>query len=217
MKSLAFIIAITSSLISYSQSTNYIIDINYSASMYEGQQATYNAFSFSPGIEYDNGFSFNFGIGYVKARSLSYYTHNYRKFNGFQSSLTASKRFLNGVTKLSPLASVTIGSTIYNHHIGCYSNSGEIECDQSIFYEDPRIDKFRFFGKAKFMIDLRLSNLSVRLGPTYTIHEGRMISDPKERSKSMLLGGYGLEASVVFSLSPRKLKTGFFIPSRGMI
>ena len=63
MKSLAFIIAITSSIFSFSQSANYIIDVNYSGSMYEGQQATYHAFNFSPGIEFKSGFEMNFGIG----------------------------------------------------------------------------------------------------------------------------------------------------------
>lgn len=217
MKNLALIIALTSSLISYSQSSNYVIDVNYSVSVYESQQATYNAFNFSPGVEYKNGFTFNVGIGFIKARSLSFYTNNYRKFDGFQTSVTASKRILNGTNKLSPLVSVTLGSTLINHHIGCFSNTGEVECEESVFIEDPRIDKFRFFGKAKFMMDYQLAKLSLRLGPTYTFHEGRMINDPKERSQSMALGGYGIEASVVFSLSPRKLKQGFFIPSRGRI
>lgn len=217
MKLLTLIIALTSSLVSYSQVSNYVIDFNYSASMYEGQEASYHAFNFSPGAEYKNGLTLNFGIGYMKAKSLSYTTYNFRKSDGFQLSFSGSKRLLNGTTKLSPLAGITIGSTVYNHHRGCFSNSGEVECDNVMFTEVPRIDKFRFFAKAKFMLDFKLSNLNLRFGPTYTFHEGRMVNDPKERSESRFLGGYGLEAGMVFSLSPRKMKEGFFIPSRGMI
>ena len=205
MKTLLFFTALTCSLFVYSQKGNYIIGANYSYSMYEDQQASYNVFSVSPGIEYNNGFSFNVGIGYVRARSLSYYTNVYRKIDGFQSSLTASKRLLKGGI-LSPLISVTVGSTINNHHLGCYANEGKVECSNEVFTEVPRIDKFRFFGKAKFMFDFQLSNLSLRFGPTYTFHEGRMIYDSKERSESLVLDGYGIEGAVVYSISPRKLK-----------
>ena len=204
MRFFILIIALTSSLITYSQS-NYIINVNSSGGIFEDVRTRYTAFSFAPGIEYNNGFSVNVGIGYVNMQSLSVYTNLYRKMDVFQSSITASKRILNGSSIISPLASVTIGSAMFSRQRGCYSNKGKVECDESTLLENPRVDKFRFFAKAKFMFDCRFSKLSFRFGPTYTFQEGRMINDPKERHKSQALDGYGLEGAIVFSLSPQTL------------
>ncbi|MFT6984090.1 MAG: hypothetical protein ACJAUD_002870 [Crocinitomicaceae bacterium] len=204
MKSITLVIALTTAVFAFSQNRNYIVNINYSGSMYEDVRATYNAFSFSPGVEYKNGFSFNLGIGYFKTKSESFGTNNYRKMTGIQSSITASKRILQNETVLSPLASVTIGSTLFNYDHGCFSNMGEIECDKSLLSEDPGVDKFRFFAKVKFMFDFQFSNFSLRFGPTYTFQEGRMANNPKERSNSQILDGYGLEGAIIFSLKRQK-------------
>ncbi|NRA12551.1 MAG: hypothetical protein HRT57_11410 [Crocinitomicaceae bacterium] len=132
------IIFLSSSLLSYSQNGNYIINVNYSASVFESQPATYSVFNFAPEIEYDNRFSFNLGIGYIRAKTQSYQVNNYKKTNGIQASFSASKRILKGQSKLSPLAGITVGSTIVHNHLGCYSSAGAEECLEDIFYPVPR-------------------------------------------------------------------------------
>ncbi len=217
MKSLLIISTLLLSLVSYSQKNEYFIGLDYSGSLYNGSEAQYGSFNFSPGVELQSGFCFSFGLGYFRANTISNFTDVQRKSAGLEFSFSASKRLLKGITKLSPLIGVTVGNTFYNKHLMCYNNTGELDCDLVSSYENPRIDKFRFYAKAKFMLDLRLKYFNIRLGPTYSFQEARMINDPKERSKSRLLNGYGLEGGFIFPLAPRTMKKGFFIPGRGLM
>jgi len=190
---------------SYSQKpTNYTLGLNSSSCLMNDDKIILNSISVEPGVQFNDRWYINLSLGYIQ-NSNSYHP-DCRKFTGIINSLSVSMRLLKPEYKLSPLINIAIGNVIYSNARGSEVGTDLVQCRNSQSMNHERMgtfNRFRYFAKMKYMLDIRLMDFNVRLGPTYNVSVVNVFNRQNKEYFNQTLHGLGIEVGVVYNLSTR--------------
>lgn len=207
-------ISLTSQLANAQLTINPIVGVSGSMNTLDQDGIFAKSISFSPGIEINDRSYFSVDFQYTKSANKIDCLFDRTKLKGFMGSVSIMLRILNSDLKLSPVVGLSLGSGVYsNSNIRSRSMAPDYNAIPAEV-EEHDFDALRFFAKGKFLLDVRLEIISLRIGPTYSLFEARRFVFEEQKIRSKAISGLGLEMAVVIPLSKRVIRGHYHIPGQ---
>ena len=168
----------------------------------------------SSGVELNHRTNFTLDLTYVIGDNRHRGQFDTDKMNGLMGSASIAYRLIEAECKLSPLIGFTVGTGMTSKSKVELRRAQDNQAKLPSEVLEHDFDVFGFYVSGKFMLDLRLKNISLRLGPTYSLFQAKRYVSHEQEYSNKYIRGLGLEMGLVIPLSPRSMRSSIHIPSR---
>lgn len=216
MKNLILITAITlsSQLVSAQLDVNPVIGVGGGISMLDQDGIYAKTISFSPGIEINERSYFSLDFQYIKSHNKVACLESDTKLKGSMVSVSYAYRILNSNSKFSPMIGLTVGRGLSSNAKIRRTKAAPNYSLIPAVLEEHNFDTYGVFIRGKFMLDVRLKFISLRVGPTYSLFQAKRFVYEEQKMRSKGVSGIGLEAGIVIPLSKRIFSGNYHMPGR---
>lgn len=168
-------------------------------SIYPKTSTTYLSHKFESTVEYTSGWNIQGAFGYFRRRSKTFYGGSYYQSGGVIGSISLTRRLMDYRCFVTPVGGITVGTSLFN--LKGRTSFKETSYLSSENLPEDYYQKMRFFVSAKIQFQLEYQNFTLRVGPTYSFYETRIISD--KRKSSRIINGYGYDLGIYYTIDGR--------------